>query len=289
MKLALGVLLLASLAAFGAGCSAPVAETPETAESPLVAATRLDRVTPAEVAKIYTPKVVAELDRCIAAHPEITRIDIQTISGFTHAGAVTYWEADEFLRGLLEETPELPVAGVKEKVEPWAIAQMSKYLDADGFYAPPLSDFLTFYSAHQAAREAKAFAAAKKPGGKDWSEIREMWREVQNANGGLDSSFELPVQMASDNPSWGDIGRALVMPFGMTQLAWGHAAVDDFGSAPEGPEDVPEWFPLAEFFKSSAIKKRWFFAGGDADWSTHWLVVLDEHDQLWAVSMGYSE
>ena len=60
--------------------------------------------------------------------------------------------------------------------------------------------------------------------------------------------------------------------------------------AGEGPDGAPEFKPIAESMKYSiGIKKRFFFEGGGPGWSSHVLVVMDEKNQLFGFSMGYSE
>jgi hypothetical protein len=138
-------------------------------------------------------------------------------------------------------------------------------------------------------REEKALGLAAAPGGRSLREVRELWREVQRQRGNLDSAWLNPVKLSSDRPSLGDIRYAMQLPREAEYVSWGAEAVDDFYVAYEGVDEDPEFLPIADLVRGPSIKKRWYFAGGGGEWSTNVLIVLDEHNQLWGMQMGYSE
>ena len=271
------------------GC-APEADETAAIESELVTQTRLDRVTPGEVAAVYAAALQPDIARCIAGNPNIVAVDRSNLDAFYRPGVQSYWGVRSALEGMLSEpgVTSIPAATVATEIEPWAKRVMSAHVDGAGYYAPPRDTGLTFYTAETTAREAKALSLAAAPGGKTLKDVRAEWAEVQHVQNNLDSAWLNPVKV-SGNPGLGDIRKAMNIPYQARYTEWGHDAVDAFHEAGEGPDEVAEFDPLATFLKSSAIKKRWLFQGGGDEWSTNVLVVLDEHDQLWGMQMGYSE
>jgi hypothetical protein len=290
LKLAFIFSCFAGLASLG--CAAETrANDVAASEAALVQQTRLDRVTPAEVAATFAAGLKPDFEACIAAHPAITEINAATIAGFYQIGVTSHYGVREVLEGMLAEPgiTAVPVSRLLAEIEPWATRTLSRHQDAEGYYSPPSSGVLSFYYAEQATREEKAFSLAAKPGGKDLREIRAQWKKVQGVHGNLDSFWLNPVKVSGDDPGLGEIRQAMKFPRGIEYMSWGNQAVDDFYTAHEGPAEAAEFDPISTFVKSSAIKKRWYFYGvGDA-WSHNYLVVLDEHNQLWGMSMGYSE
>jgi hypothetical protein len=285
------LLLVVSLVSFGAvACAAePAAET-AASEAALVQQTRLDRVTPAEIASAHARSLQKDIQRCVAGNPAIVAVDAGNLGAFYRPGVDSYWAVKSAVEGMLAEpgVTSIPVATLAAAVEPWATRVLSSSVDADGFYVRPAGDTLRFYEAEMATREAKALGLAMLPGGKSLAEIRAQWAEVQSAAGTLDSYWLNPVKVAGE-PDLADVRKAMNMHIAMHFSAWGNDAVDSFYETHEGPAEAPEFEPIRTFLKTSAIKKRWFFEGGGDEWSHHYLVVLDEHDQLWGMSMGYSE
>lgn len=286
MKIGLSSLLLVATM-LASGCAASPAEDTSASDAMLTTVTPLDRVTPAEVADAFAASVKEGLAACTAAHPEITVVDRTNLSRFHVVGVTSYFQVAYAVEALLDDTgaSSIAPAAVAARIGPWAASTLAGHVDASGFFT---GDVDRFYSAELAAREAKAHAIAKAPGGKSLSDIRALWREVERAKNTLDSSWLRPVKVSGE-PSLGEIRTTMHIPYDVDLEAWGDAAVDEFAEAPEGPDRTPAFAPLASFLKSDAIKKRWLFQAYDHSGSTNVLVVLDEHDQLWGMQMGYSE
>ncbi len=285
------------LAATAVGACAPAStdEGPSASEeAALVSLTRLDRVTPAEVAKLYAADLAPHVAACAAAHPQITDIDAGNLDTFYRAGTDWHWDVREAVRGMLAQNGgrPVPVATLASAVEPYATARLSEHVDGDGFYVAPRDGALDFYYAELRAREAKALSLARDPAGLSIADAREKWRAVEHARSNLDSAWLNPVKVGA-SPGIGDIRKAMGIGRSVAYVACCYDAVDQFGEADEGPDGARAYIPLAQMLKSQAIKKRWFFAGRDSGrgdgWSRHYLVVLDKNDQLWGVMMGYSE
>ncbi|MBX3260949.1 MAG: hypothetical protein KIS78_16435 [Labilithrix sp.] len=290
-RLVSSLLLGASLALVGCAGDAARSDGLGADESLLVTQTRLDRVTPQEVAAAYASSMVPNVAKCVAAHPEITLLDRSHVEGFYRVGVVSYFGVRHFVLALLEANggQPIPVDQLTDMVEPYAIAELSLSVDADGYYVRPANDGGRFLEAELAAREEKALTSAKNPRGTTLRAVREMWREVQEEQRGLDSEWLSPVRISGGSPSLADIRRAMNMPYQVRYETWGNEAIDEFHVAGEGPDETALFDPIADLLRGPGIKKRWYFAGGGNEWSAHYLVVLDEHDQLWGFMMGYSE
>lgn len=288
MKL-VAVLSLSILAL--AGCATPNdAETAASSEAALTSITPLDRVTPAEIAATYASDVKVGLAACIAGHPAVAIVDRANLEVFYRVGSEYHWDVRQTIEGILDDAAvdSIATSELAAKIEPWATRTLSKHVDSDGFYVPPSGGQLAFYYAELHTREAKAHALARAPGGKRFDAIRALWADVQSASGTLDSSWLRPLKVSTE-PSLGEIRKAMRVPDDVDLESWGDAAIDDFHATSEGPNGAPEFEPLATFLKSSAIQKRWLFQASDSSGSTSILVVLDEHNQLWGMQMGYSE
>lgn len=288
--LLVGLFFGLSCVTIGCASEAPSTGDPTMTEAELVKKTPLDRVTPAEVAATYAADLAPDIARCIAGNRNIVNVDRSNLDAFYRPGVQWYWGVREAVDGMLSEpgVTSIPVATLADAVGPWAMSKMSAHVDADGFYTRPSDAALTFYSAEMKTREEKALALAKAPGGRSLKEIRELWSEVEAVQGSLDSAWLNPVKVSGD-PSLGDVRKAMKLRYAARYAAWGMDAIDEFHAASEGPDEAPEFEPIKEFLKSSAIRKRWLFQGGGDEWSTNVLVVLDEHNQLWGMEMGYSE
>lgn len=290
-RMKIGLILLASATFMAVGCApASAPDAAVASDAMLTTVTPLDRITPADVAAAYAADVKASLSACVAAHPEITRIDRANLSAFHAVGHTFHFDLSGAIESLLDDSgaPSITPAEVAERVQPWAERFLAPYADANGLYAPPTEGLTGFYYAEIDAREAKAHASAAAPGGQTFTALRALWREVQVAKSTLDSSWLRPVKVSGE-PSLGEIRRTMRIPSDASFESWGEAAVDEFADAHEGPDGTPAFAPLATFLKSHAIQKRWLFQAYDHSGSTNVLVVLDEHDQLWGMQMGYSE
>jgi hypothetical protein len=76
------------------------------------------------------------------------------------------------------------------------------------------------------------------------------------------------------------------------EWSWGYDAIDDFWQSQEGPEGHPAFEPIADMLGSAGITKRYYLFAGGYDygpWTRNYLVVIDEHDQMYGFMMGYSE
>ncbi|MFO0737230.1 MAG: hypothetical protein U0270_15175 [Labilithrix sp.] len=252
--------------------------------------TRLDRVTPAEVAATYAAGLRDDIARCIQGNPAISAVDAGNLGAFYRPGVQSFWGVKYAVEGMLAVpgVTSIPVASLGDAVGPWAERVMSAHVDADGFYVPTDETF-TFYEAEQVTREQKAISLAARPGGKSLADIRAMWAEVQRVQGNLDSAWLNPVKASSADPSLGEVKKAMGIRDEADMAAWGNDAVAQFHQASEGPDEAVEFDAIEAFLRTSAIKKRWYFVDGGNEWSSNTLVVLDEHNQLWGMQMGYSE
>ena len=84
------------------------------------------------------------------------------------------------------------------------------------------------------------------------------------------------------------------MTSGLPRRESGHEAIDDFMESEEcvASANPHDFAPIATALHGSGIKKRFSFAGrssGDFGWSRHYIVVIDEHNQVWGFQSGYSE
>jgi len=291
------LLLAPALLAFAA-CALPACSAGEPApaedlgadESLLVTQVRLDRVKPKEVAKVYADTLLPIVASCVRAHPEITAIDASHVEGFHRIGSSGNWAVREAVVGILADRggAAIPVGELADLVEPWAGSVMSRHVDADGYYAPGRGEGLAFHEAEQYARETKALRTAKSPGRKTLRSIRESWREVEDEQDNLDSAFLLPVKV-SGSPSLGDIRKAMKLPKSARYVTWGNAAIDEFAQAGDGVDGLGSFDAVAGVLRGPGIVKRWYFAGGGDEWNHNYLIVLDEHDQVWGLMMGYTE
>jgi len=271
------------------GCASEEAEPATPSESAVVAVERLDRVTPAEVAAAFDAQIGDQLQRCVD-RSEAPTVDRANLNAFYRPGSDSFWDVKELVELMFVEqgVDSLPVAGLRASVVPVVTTFLGKAVDADGFYVPTHDGSLLFYLADLRAREQKAIAQSKAPGGRSLGDVREMWKKVEATGGTLDSAWLNPVKVSGE-PSITEVKKTMRVPFAASMTAWGFEAVDGFHGAGEGPDGTPVFEPLGTFLRSNAIKKRWLFQGGGDKWSTNVLVVLDEHDQLWGMQMGYSE
>lgn len=289
-RLPVALLVCAAFGAAACSSDAPEDDTALTDSALISGEVHLDRVTPAEVAATFAADLREPLSACIRGNPGIVNVDASNLAAFYRPGIELFWDVKVALDGMLSEpgVTSVPVATLDVEVGAWATRAMSAHADAEGFYAPRADAPLAFYAAETKTREAKSLSVAAAPGGKPMSEIRDMWREVQLVRRGLDSSWLTPVKITG-SPSVGDLRRVMRLPYAGRYAGWGHGAVDQFGAAREGPAAIPAFEALAALLHSSAIKKRWYFQGESAHWSSNVLIVLDQHDQLWGLQMGYSE
>ncbi len=290
---------LALLSFVGAsGCAADTDEAPSESlgqdEAELAKHVRLDRVKPAEVAAAYAEELAPQVSACLAKNPSLQAITTNIAKGLASRPYACAWDVQSLAVGVLAEknVPSLPASQLAAAIAPYATAVLARAVDADGFYVAPKTGHLDFFYAEKRAREEKALSLAKNPAGVDLRALRAAWRKVEEERGNLDSDWLNPVRVDRD-PSLGDVKRAGQMWWGVSQASWGLAAIADFHAADEGPDGSAEFAPIASALKQRSIKKRWYLTGRDSGrgdgWSRNYLVVLDEHQQLWGFQMGYSE
>ena len=175
-----------------------------------------------------------------------------------------------------------------------ASMDLAKFVDSEG-YIKPTSEFgLLYYEAYIVASDDSAKANFKEPKGISYDFLRKTWKKVGQDNN-LDRGFYNPVQLDPQVVEAGELFSHLRKAFGLKGISYvsaGLVAVDNFWTSDEGPEGDKEFAPLASSFKTGAIKKRFYFAGGGEEpfpWSRNILILVDEHDQAWGFYMGYSE
>jgi hypothetical protein len=289
--------ILALLVALSVGCAAETAtgvddQAPETSESELARTkfTRLDTATADDVADAFVARFNSDLDAVLAAHPSIQVVTKTNVRALTSVGNTSYMDLSEAIRGILDQLGQASArpSTLRSKARAWALAELASHLQADGTVKLAGRHPLALYEATRVAQEKNALARATKPRGVDFAALRAQWSEVQSERGTLDSSFLSPVKVSRE-PTLTEIKRH----FGITRLtltSWGFEAVDDMASAGEGPDNRPQFRPIAQTAKHAiGVKKRFFFSGGGDGWSSHVLVLMDEKNQLWGFSMGYSE
>jgi hypothetical protein len=287
-------LVLALVGALAISCAAPSGgdgggdgdgEAPvEAVESEARAKTKftpLDAVTADDVADAFVARFNSELDVVLAAHPSIQTVTKNNVGTLTAVGSVFYLDLGEAITGILDQLGQASArpSTLRSKARAWALAKLA------GSGAEPLA----LYEAKKAAAEKNAFARAEKPRGVVFSTIRAQWAAVQSDRGTLDSSFLLPVKVDKE-PSITELKKHFGISSRVSLTSWGWQAVDDMNAAGEGPDGAASFRPVMETLKHSyGIKKRFFLSGGGNGWSSHVLVVMDDKNQLWGFSMGYSE
>lgn len=287
---------LASLA--NVGCAAePQPEgdeqAPESSESELTKTkfTRLDTATEADVADAFESRFNADLDAVLAAHPTIKVVTKTNVSTLTAVGSTFYMDLGESIRGILDKLGQASAkpTTLRNHARSWALAKLATHVLADGTVKFRGVDPLSLYEATKAAEEKNALARAVKPRGVDLAAVRSQWAKVQSDRDTLDSSFLNPVKVSKE-PTLTEIKKHFGLSSRLSLQSWGYEAIDDMSAADEGPNDLPSFRPIAQTAKYAiGVKKRFFFSGGGPGWSSHVLVLMDEKNQLWGFSMGYSE
>lgn len=262
---------------------------------------RLDRSTAAEVATTFTKTFHAELDACFAAYrSEIdataTSISLAVAATFTRLsndGCNNSYEVAEVSRGVLAKLGQsaATVGSVKGAVNAWALPQL-KAATVNGFVSIDKAT-LTFYDAIIATQTANAVAREQDPAGVNLDDIRATWNEITRGSN-LDSAYLNPVQLTSAQVTGSSttLFRALRKQFPLNTavlLETGNDATTAFHGVGEGLNDDPDFAPIQTALAKRSIKKRFYFAGGGDEWSTHVLIVIDQHNQAWGFQMGYSE
>jgi hypothetical protein len=299
-KHAVLALLVALSVGSAVGCSAETSPgiddqepAPETSESELVKTkfTRLDTATANDVADAFESRFNSELDTVLAAHPTILTVTKTNVSTLTAVGTTFYMDLGDSIRGILDHLGQASAkpTTLRSKARGWALAKLASHVQADGTVKFQGIDPIALYEATKAAEEKNALARAAKPRGVVFATVRSQWQAVQSDRDNLDSSFLNPVKVSKE-PTLTEIKKHFGLSSRLSLQSWGYEAVDAMASAGEGPDNRPSFRPLAQTSKYAiGIKKRFFFSGGGDGWSSHVLILMDEHFQLWGFSMGYSE
>ena len=262
---------------------------------------RLDRSTAAEVATTFTKTFHAELDACFAAYrseidataTSISAVVAATFTRLSNDGCNNSYEVAEVSEGVLATLGRstAKVGDVKAAVNGWALPQL-KASTVNGFVSIGKAS-LTFFDAIIATQTTNAVAREQDPAGVKLDDIRATWNDITH-NSNLDHTYLNPVQLTSAqvNGSSTTLFRALRKQFPLNTavlLETGNNATTAFHGVSEGLNDDPDFAPIQTALAKRSITKRFFFAGGGDEWSTHVLIVIDQHNQAWGFQMGYSE
>jgi len=299
MKLGVFVLSFVTLLGVSAlGCAAPTSEPnedgapSEAAESELTRTkfTRLDEATASEVADTFVATFNRQLDEVLAAHPNVAMITKSNVGNLTSVGTTFYIDLGDALKQMLTDRGQQSAkpSTLKGYARTWALAKLAPFV-VDGKVKFTGIDPLMIYEATSATEERLAIERAVNPRGANLATLRTQWQRVQSDRGNLDSSYLRPVKVDRE-PTLTEMKRHFKISSRASMESFGWEAVDGFANAGEGPDGAASFNPLRQTLKHSiGIKKRWLFTGGGDGWSTNVLVILDEKNQLWGFSMGYSE
>ncbi len=278
-----------------AGCSqeVPQSNDAETSEEALTRSTPLDRVTVTEIAAVYERTILSELDACVAAHPDIQTISSEEeTSKFVANGNVYLHDLGDYIELQLKSQSSITVSALRFGVKAFAEKEL-KSLGAgtvafDKLYEQRASQDLWFRysSAYELAAEEKALSLVRSPAGVDVPALRQMWKGVQEDRDRLDSAFLRPVAFAG-HPTIGDLRKAFKISVAYQE--WGSDALDAFQHGREAAGDNATFAKIRTVLENPSIKKRFYFEGQEDSWSHHVLVLVDEYDQAYGFSMGYSE
>lgn len=290
---------LAVFLAFSAGCTASTdpatddqaPETPESAEEAQTSRTtftRLDEATAAEVADVFAARFDRELTLVLGAHPDIQTITKTNVGRLTQIGTTFYMDLKEAIELILADLGQASAkpSTLRARSRAWALGKLAPHVK-NGIVRFRGIDPLCLYEATKLTEEQLSIDRYTKARGVNLPDLRAKWSTVQGVRGNLDSAFLRPVKVSKE-PTVAEMKKH----FGIkgSLQAWGWQAIDDFHQAGEGPDGAAQFEPIADSLKHSiGIKKRFFFVGGGEGWSNHVLVVMDEKNQLFGFSMGYSE
>jgi hypothetical protein len=127
MKRSLVVSFLAlTVATTLTACGSANAPDASLGEAELTSKTRLDVVTPAEVADTYSADLAPALLACIAGNPHITNVDLGNLNAFYRPGVASHWNVWTAVKALLAEpgVTSIPVAELATRIHSWAESQM---------------------------------------------------------------------------------------------------------------------------------------------------------------------
>lgn len=287
LALALGLLTATPLTA---GCSTDVVVTDaaeqEAREAPKF--TPLGTCTVEEAADATEKLFNQDLDTVLAAHPEITVITDANRNELTEIGSMHYLDLGSAIEdimaadGLTQATPDQ----LRSRVRAWVLPLIETDDKGNAVWE---SGPLITYRAIEIANQQNAFARSKDPAGVDIEQLFNQWQEVTDGTN-LDEAFLLPVKV-NKTPTTKEVRKYFHGAY-VSDTVYGKAAIEAFWQAGEGPEGSDAFAPIAKALGKASIKKLWYFYASDDDgdpWSRNYLIVLDEHKQLWGFMMGYSE
>jgi len=263
--------------------------------------TRLAAASPEEVAAAFDQRVGAQLEGCFDAYKRMfdadaTELTNEIAAKFLNVSTQTegrhcrsWSELADTVNGLLaqEDASSISVDDALPLIPQWAASQMK--VGSDGVVFDESRS--TFWQDLSDTEDANAMARMKKPRGIDPAELRVQWDKVRQDTT-LDRDFHNPVTFSDGALEGRSLFRSLraAFPLRSTRLvSTGQNAIRDFGEAQEGPEGDPEFTPVASLLRKTSIRKRFYFSGGGEGWSTNMLIVIDQHNQVWGLRMGYSE
>jgi hypothetical protein len=232
-----------------------------------------------------------QIDACAAAHPTMTLVSKTSASTFTSVGVVHYIDLGEAIQKMLVDKGQTSAkpSTMKGWARAWALTKIAPFVQSNGTVKFTGIDPLLVYEAVKAAEEGNSLDRAVNPRGANIDDLRVKWSEVQRERGNLDSAFLRPVKVDRE-PSVTEMKKHFGIPRQASLQAWGWDAIDQMAQAGEGPNGSMKFLQIARTLKYGiGVKKRFYFSGGGDGWSTNILVVMDEKNQLWGFSMGYSE
>jgi hypothetical protein len=184
---------------------------------------------------------------------------------------------------------EAPIGDVIDALDEYAVAQLAD-AKTDGFVdlakAAPL-----FHDDIVRVQDANAIAREQDPTDVDLTEIRAAWDQVRiNEQETLDGSYLNPIVFPKTvlDGSDLDIFKGLRSAFpleGLELIATSRRAINGFWQNNDGPDDDPDFEPIAITLEKTSIVKRFYFRGD----RNNMLLVVDDQNQAWGLQMGYSE
>lgn len=268
-----------------------------------IGVTRLERATASEVADSFAKVQGDALVACFAGYQahidasatRLTRAvadDFIDVSIATDGDACGDWfDLKTIVHGVLDArgfASALP-STVVSALPGWARPQLEAAL-TDGFVDVEDADLL-FYDDIMRVHEANARSRERAPTGIDLAAVREAWDEVRGDTT-LDRAYLNPVTFSDGALDSDQIFRSLRKAFplrGLSLESTGFTAIDEFAAADEGPDGDPAFAPIAKALRKSSIRKRFYYAASNSEWSSNVLIVIDEHGQAYGMQMGYSE
>jgi hypothetical protein len=264
---------------------------------------RLERATADEVAASFQDVRGTQIADCFAVYtaeidPDATTLSAEVAGEFLHVSDLgegnvceDWSELEETVNGVLAQlgVAEAPIGDVIDALDDYAVAQLAD-AKTDGFVdlakAAPL-----FHDDIVRVQDANAIAREQDPTDVDLTEIRAAWDQVRiNEQETLDGSYLNPIVFPKTvlDGSDLDIFKGLRSAFpleGLKLIATSRRAINGFWQNNDGPDDDPDFEPIAITLEKTSIVKRFYFRGD----RNNMLLVVDDQNQAWGLQMGYSE